>query len=125
MSGYDDDTSETEIVKLVVKPEYWVEIKTCLERRDVGETEQALTRMSATLDGNTSLAPDVAGYRDLLVFRSIVGWNLTESDGNARAITMENVQKLKGPDFDAVLNRVQGLNQAKTPQEQAKIPGQS
>lgn len=125
MPGYDDDTSETETVRLVVKPDYWIEIKTCLERRDIGETEKALTRMSASLSGETSLNPDVAGYRDLMVWHSIVNWNLTEADGTTRAITLENIQKLKGPDFDTVLNRVTTLNAAKTPQEQAKIPGQS
>jgi hypothetical protein len=122
MAGYDDDTSETVTIPLVVKPDYWVELKTCLERRDLAETEKALTRMSASLSGEATLTPDVPAYREIMVFRSIVDWNLTEKDGTPRPVTLANVQKLKGPDFDAILAKVTEMNSAKTQQEQSKIP---
>lgn len=123
MAGYDDDTTGTETVPLVVNPEYWVEIKTCLDRKDLAQAEKLLTKATASLNGDTTITPQVSDYRDLMVFNSIVKWNLTTSDGTLWPITLENVQKLKGPDFEAIQDRVTALNSAKSPQEAAKISG--
>jgi hypothetical protein len=123
VAGYDDDTDGTEEIPLVVNPEYRVVIKTCLDRGELAEAEKLLTKATANLNGDATITPQVSDYRDLMVFNSIVSWNLTEKNGEPRPVTLENVKKLKGPDFEAIQNRVTALNSAKSPQEAAKIPG--
>lgn len=121
--AYDD--TETVTVNLVTNPEYWVNIKECLDRRGLAAAEKALTQTTMSVGGDMVMTPDVPVWRDLMVFHSIESWNITEKDGSPRPVTLEAVQKLKGPDFDLIQDKVTELNAPKTPQEQAKIPDQS
>jgi hypothetical protein len=120
MAGYDD----TESLRITLNnPDYWVEIKDCLSRGELAEAEKALTNATMTVGGDAVMTPNVSLWRDLMVFHSITAWNIMEKDESPRPVTLENVKRLKGPDFDLIQEKVTEFNAAKTIQEQTKIPG--
>jgi hypothetical protein len=122
--GYQAKTTDIERIALVSHPDYWVEIVTSLERGAMKKAEHALMKASMDTDGNGSIDPDVAEYRDIMVRSSIVAWNLDGANGQALPITPENVDLLKGKDFDKIFERVNQLNEDMTKDERERFPGQ-
>lgn len=126
--GYQAKTTGTERVTLVSDPGYWVEILTELERGALKEAEAALAKASVAADGEgntaTSLDPDVARYRDLMVRYSIVAWNLDGPDGRVLEVNPVNVDLLKGRDFDKIYNRIEALNKDMSDDDRKRFPGQ-
>lgn len=102
--------------------DYWVKLKRCLSRRELAAAEDLLSQAVLDMQGNGSVKPDVSGYRTAMVAASIAEWNLDDDNGTALPITAATVGLLAGPDFDAVWNKVDELNKAMEPQEQARFP---
>lgn len=123
--GYKADYSATERITLS-NPAYWVEIRTCLSRRDLRAAEKLLT--DATIDVSAGgaqsarMMPDVTAYRDHMVTASIVDWNLDDDAGQVLPITPEAVQELAGEDWDRIWERVNLLNGPDGPAERRRFP---
>jgi hypothetical protein len=119
MPGYANSYAETEKIVLT-NSDYWVEILTCLPRKALKKAEAALSQAvvqqdQAASDGmNVSMAPDVAGYRDLMVLGSISSWNLDDERGQVIPVTLDNVGLLSGADFKLIYERVDALNSPPT-----------
>lgn len=126
MPGFLEDTGYDKTTKIPLKAGYWVEVKNCLSREELKAAEQALA--NATVDGNgaTTMKPDVAAYRDVMVTASIVAWNLTEPDGRTWALAPEkvkaaNVGRIPGPLFNLIWQQVDELNGKAPDEEQAQF----
>lgn len=121
-------TGGTERV-LLVDPDYWVDIRTCMTRGALAKAETAMSRTAVT-PGNSendtvvAMSPDVAGYRNLMVLGSIVAWNIDDDNGRVLEINLENIELLTGPDFDRVYARVNDLNSPMKGEEAKRFPDQ-
>lgn len=126
--GYQAKTTNTERVTLVSDPGYWVDILTELDRGGLKQAEAKLVKANVQPDGeggtSASIDPDVAEYRNLMVLYSIVDWNLDDHMGNKLKITPENVDLLKGRDFDKIYERVNALNGDMSEADQRRFPDQ-
>lgn len=112
--------------KLILSdPDYWVELRKCLSRAQLGETESLLTQAVVDMDGKGTVKPNVTLYRNTMVAFSIAAWNLDDDNGNVLPVNLATVGFLSGPDFDLVYNRVDKLNKGMTEDEQSRFPDQS
>lgn len=122
MPGFLEDTGYNDTTTIPLRGGYWVKVKNCLDRSEVKAAEKALANATVDENGNTTVKPDVADYRDAMVTASIVDWNLTEPDGRTWALAPDkvkraNVGRIPGPLFNLVWQRVNELN-AKAPEEE-------
>lgn len=123
--GYKSSYSTTEKLALT-NPMYWVEIRTCLSREDLGRAEKLLSRATVDLRGNGTVDPDIVGYRNLMIGMSLVSWNL-DDDETGLVIPIDPCSAatlLSGPDFDVVWSRVNQLNSAPEGDDAVRFPDQ-
>lgn len=120
--GYVAVFSGTDKLVLPSSPQYYVLLRKCLSRAQLKQAESLLTQAVIDMQGNGSVKPDVAGYRNAMVLFSLADWNLDDENGNVLPITPATVDMLAGPDFDAVWNRVDELNSDMEPEDQARFP---
>lgn len=119
--GYVAEYSGTDTISLT-NPKYEVTLRQCLSRTQLAQAEALLTQAVVDMNGNGSVKPDVTRYRDMMVFFSIVSWNLDDEAGNPIPVTPTTVGVLSGPDFDLVWERVDALNKGMNPAEQQRFP---
>lgn len=122
--GYAADVTGTIKIELS-NPKYWVEVKSCLTRKDQRQVEAALTSVTYNDAGGIKGSPDVSKSRDLLVQLSIVDWNLTDDADERLPINPGTIGGvLSGKDFDLLWKRLNAMNKMPTSDEVATFPGE-
>jgi hypothetical protein len=122
--GYVASYSGTEKLTLPTNSTYWVELRKCLSRQQLGDAERLLTQATVDMAGNGTVKPDVTSYRTTMVTFAIASWNLDDEAGAVLPVNPTTVGVLAGPDFDAIYKRVDELNSGMDEQEQVRFPEQ-
>lgn len=100
--------------------EYWVEIREVLSQGDKEMAERALT--SGKVDGDkVHIDMDTTTYRQEMVLASIIAWNLDDEDGTVWPVTMENVKRLPGIEFDRLFTIINETNKPATGPERRQF----
>ncbi len=111
--------------RIEVAPGWWVEIKRALTVADVTEAQQALTTTPRMVTrpgeagGEVAMAMDYASYREVLVTRALLAWNLTDEQDQVLPLTRESVRRLPVEVFELIYERVEPLARRRPPEEQA------
>lgn len=122
MAGFLSDYNKTRRVP-IGRPErgYWAEIREVLSVGDKEEADRALARAHVG-DGGVQMEMDTVGYRQLMVLRSIIAWNLDNEDGTIWPITLESIKRLPDLEFNSLHAVIDKLNAPPSKSEQAQFP---
>lgn len=100
---------------------YWVEIREILSQGDKEQAERALTTGRVDGDRGVQIDMDTTTYRLEMVYASIIAWNLDEEDGTIWPVTLENVKRLPGIEFDRIFTIINETNKPATGAERSRF----
>jgi hypothetical protein len=101
---------------------YWVEIREVLSQGDKEQAERALTSGHVDGDRGVQIEMDTTTFRQEMVLASIIAWNLDEEDGTVWDVTMANVKRMPGIEFDRLFTIINDSNKPATGPEKRQFP---
>jgi hypothetical protein len=99
---------------------YWVELRKTLLQGDKAHAERALTNGRVDPQAGVQIDMDTATYRHEMVLASVIAWNLDDDKG-VWPVTLNNVMRIPGIEFDAIYNLVNEFNSPRTSAEKAQF----
>jgi hypothetical protein len=111
MPGFLSAYSDTYRHTLDEDGRYWVELKKVLSQGDKEHAERALTNGRMDPGQGVQIDMDTATYRLEMVLASIIAWNLDEEDGTIWPVTLGNVKRLPGIEFDRIFDLINKFNE--------------
>ncbi len=96
---------------------YWVDLKKFLNNEDFTAASEALLQQQQltanageNAEGRVSARVNTNAYQQILLFRAIKEWNLTDSNDAPIPVRLETVRKLPQPVFALLLEHVTANN---------------